>query len=54
MSGLDRQELVEKSAWWGGIRGTQITSVFGFFFGGKESVLVSLVRSQPPPPLSLR
>lgn len=51
MKGLDRQELVEKPAWWGGNRGTQITNVFEISFGGKASFLVSLlaaVRSQPP------
>lgn len=39
MSGLDRQELVEKPAKWGGNRSTQITSVFMFSFDGKESFL---------------
>lgn len=55
MSGLDRQELVEKPAKWGGNRSTQITSVFMFSFDGKESFLVTLstiVYSQPPPPVS--
>jgi hypothetical protein len=43
MSSLARQELVEKLSWWRGNRGSQITSIFLFFFDGKDVFLITFL-----------